>query len=310
MMLQTIQLYDFTLQTGQQIDVQVSYQLFGKELHSAPIVMINHALTGNSEVSGDFGWWKEVVGLGKTIDINRFTVLCINIPGNGFDGFYFDENSVVVTSDIAKIFLQTLEILNINSLECLIGGSIGGSIAWQMLAYNPDLCKYFIPIATDYKTTDWLHSQCLLQQFLLESSENPLYKARIHAMLCYRTPESLNNRFQRNKTENNVLKSFDWLNYHGEKFTERFSLKAYRLVNNLLINIDVEEESLKNISAHIHLIAVNSDLFYPAFEVKNTFELLQNTNRINYHEIKSMHGHDAFLIEYEQLNSILSLIIQ
>ena len=272
--------------------------------------MINHALTGNSDVAGEFGWWNEVVGLGKTIDTNNFTVLSINIPGNGFDGFYFDDTAVIVTSDIANIFLKVLEKLKIYSLEYLIGGSIGGSIGWQMLAINHNLSKYFIPIATDYKTTDWMNSQCLVQKFLLESDENALYKARIHAMLCYRTPESLNTRFKRNKINNSILKSHDWLDFHGKKLTERFSLKAYSLVNNLLMNIDVEEIKLKKISAHIHLIAIDSDLFYPAFEVKNTFELLQNTNRINYHGIQSKHGHDAFLIEYEQLNSILSQIIQ
>jgi homoserine O-acetyltransferase len=43
----------------------------------------------------------------------------------------------------------------------------------------------------------------------------PLEKARVHAMLCYRTPESLNSRFNREiDSEKQILKSHDWLNFH------------------------------------------------------------------------------------------------
>ena len=180
-----------------------------------------------------------------------------------------------------------------------------------MLSIKNNLAEKFIPIATDFKTSDWLHSQCLVQKFLLESADKPLEKARIHAMLCYRTPESLNVRFKGEKIEyNSILKSHDWLNFHGKSLTERFSLKAYRLMNHLLMTINSDENSLKNIEAEIHLISVDSDLFFPAFEMKKCFEnLIKTKENTFYHEIKSIHGHDAFLMEYEQLNEILNKII-
>jgi len=175
------------------------------------------------------------------------------------------------------------------------------------LVQKNDLADYFIPIATDFKTSDWLHSQCLVQQFLLESEEKPLEKARIHAMLCYRTPESLNFRFKNEiDAEKQILKSYDWLNYHGKSLNERFSLIAYKLMNHLLMNIKIQEKELLNINAEIHLIAVDSDLFFPAFEIRNTHNfLIKNYKNVFCHEIKSIHGHDAFLMEYEQLNTLL-----
>ena len=308
--LQHINLNNFTTQNGKVLDIPLSYQLFGKELYSAPIVLINHALTGNSDVAGENGWWKSLVGDGKIIDTNRFTIISFNIPGNGFDGFFIDNYEDFTAQDIASIFIEGLKKVKIEKLFALVGGSVGGSIGWEMLTLQNDLAEKFIPIATDFKTSDWLHSQCLVQKFLLESEEKPLEKARVHAMLCYRTPESLNSRFNREiDSEKQILKSHDWLNFHGNQLNERFSLKAYKLVNHLLMNISGKENELENINAEIHLVSVDSDLFYPAFEIKNTYQFLQNKNKnVQYHEINSIHGHDAFLMEYEQLNTILKPI--
>ncbi len=308
--LQHINIQHFETQNGKVLDIPLSYQLFGKELYSAPIVLINHALTGNSDVAGENGWWKSLVGEGKVIDTNQFTIICFNIPGNGFDGFFIDNYEDFTVQDIASVFLQGLEKLKVKKLFALVGGSIGGSIGWEMLALDNNLAKKFIPVATDFKTSDWLHSQCLVQKYLLESEEKPLEKARVHAMLCYRTPKSLNSRFNREiDSEKKILKSHDWLNFHGKRLNERFSLKAYKLVNHLLMNINGKQNELENINAEIHLVAVDSDLFYPAFEIKNTYDFLLNKNRnVQYHEIKSIHGHDAFLMEYQQLNTILKPI--
>jgi len=308
--LQHIKLQNFKTLSGKTLDISLSYQIFGKALFSAPIVLVNHALTGNSNVSGEKGWWKTLVGDGKIIDTQKFTVLCFNIPGNGFDGFFTENSDDFTAKDIAKIFIQGLKDLGIKKLFALIGGSVGGSIGWEMLALENNLAEKFIPIATDFKTSDWLHSQCLVQKFLLESDEKPVEKARIHAMLCYRTPESLNFRFK-NETdaEKQIRKSHDWLNFHGKSLNERFSLKAYKLMNHILMNIDAKEENLKNINSEIHLISVDSDLFFPAFEIESTFQFLQKNNKkAHYYEIKSIHGHDAFLMEYQQLNEILKPI--
>ena len=38
----------------------MSYQTFGRSFNDAPIVLVNHALTGNSEVIGENGWWNDL----------------------------------------------------------------------------------------------------------------------------------------------------------------------------------------------------------------------------------------------------------
>lgn len=303
--------FSYQTHSGEEYHIPLSYQLFGKELFSAPVILVNHSLTGNSDVAGEKGWWKKLIGDNQVIDTNQYTVLCFNIPGNGYDDFFIEEYEDFTVSDIANIFLKGLGILNIKKLYAIIGGSLGGGIGWEMLIKKPELAEIFIPVACDYKTHDWLHAQCLVQKFLLHQNDKPLQKARIHAMLCYRTPESLNDRF-RNKynPEKQRLESEDWLIYHGNALNERFSLPSYRLMNQLLMNINAEESQLQQVEAQIHLIAVDTDLFFPASEIRMCFEKLkENKKEVFYHEIRSIHGHDAFLMEYEQLNMIIKNIL-
>ncbi len=303
--------FSYHTYSGKEYHIPLSYQFFGKELFSAPVILVNHALTGNSDVAGEKGWWKKLIGDNQVIDTNQYTVLCFNIPGNGYDDFFIEDYEDFTVSDVADIFLKGLEILNIKKLYAVIGGSLGGGIGWEMLTKNPGLAEIFIPIACDYKTHDWLHAQCLVQKFLLHQNDEPLQKARIHAMLCYRTPESLNDRFQNTyNKEKQRLESEDWLIYHGNALNERFSLSSYQLMNQLLMNINAGESQLEQIEAHIHLIAIDTDLFFPASEIRMCFEKLKkNKNDVFYHEIRSIHGHDAFLMEYEQLNTIIKNIL-
>ena len=308
-----LQHINFLYKTNSQKEyhISLSYQLFGKDLFSAPIILVNHALTGNSNVSGEKGWWKQLIGENQVIDTNKYTVLCFNIPGNGYDDFFIDEYSDFTPSDITNIFLKGLETLHIKNVYAIIGGSLGGGIGWEMLVKKPDLAELFIPIACDSKTHDWLHAQCLVQQFLLNGNDEPLQKARIHAMLCYRTPQSLNERFQTQfNQEKQQLESEDWLIYHGKSLAERFSLKSYQLMNHLLMNINVNDKDLGKIKARMHMISVDTDLFFPASEIRMCFNKLKSEKEdVFYHEIKSIHGHDAFLMEYEQLNYIIKNIL-
>ena len=86
--LQHIKISDFSTESGTRFNnLQLSYQLFGKKLGTAPIVLVNHALTGNSDVAGENGWWKDVVGFEKTIDTNFYTILAFNIPGELLETF-------------------------------------------------------------------------------------------------------------------------------------------------------------------------------------------------------------------------------
>lgn len=310
-------LTNFTTESGAfYATLNLSYQVFGPALHTAPIVVVNHALTGNSQVIGATGWWNDLIGPAKTIDTQKYTVLAFNVPGNGFDGSVIESYLDFTARDVAQLFNLGLQQLEINRVYAIVGGSVGGGIAWEMAALLPQLAQHLIPIATDWKATDWLMANCYLQEQILNHSSRPIEDARIHAMLCYRTPASFEAKF--NRTINSELGVFNiesWLAHHGEKLQQRFQLASYKLMNQLLKTIDITrgrgsfESVVAPITANIHIIGINTDLFFtPTENRKTNLELQQLQLQTSYQEIDSIHGHDAFLIEFQQLNRLLATV--
>ena len=152
-------------------NLQLSYQFFGKRLGTAPIILINHALTGNSTVSGKHGWWSEIVGINRAIDLNKFSVLCINIPGNGFNEENFNFSVELDLGDIANIFIRALNKLKISKLHAIIGGSIGGCLTWEMAAIKNDIAEKIVPVASDWKANDWVIANTFLQDRIFKRSK-------------------------------------------------------------------------------------------------------------------------------------------
>ncbi|MBT8303046.1 MAG: alpha/beta fold hydrolase [Bacteroidia bacterium] len=316
--LKYIRIPEYVTESGKATPIVLSYQTFGRPLHDAPIVLVNHALTGNSNVIGENGWWNDLIGANKCISTDDYTILSFNIPGNGYDGqpnHLIENYKDFVARDIAKIFSHGLKQLNVNNIFAVIGGSVGGGLAWELAVLKPDLVQNLIPIAADWKSTDWLIANCHIQDSILNNSSNPLYDARMHAMTLYRTPESFTQKFQRSERDDKLYNVESWLNYHGNVLTNRFQLSAYKLMNQVLRTIDItrsENEFLdlaSEISSNIHIITINSDLFFKSDENWNTYvDLKSIKDNVSIGEIKSIHGHDAFLIEFDQLSTLLSHI--
>ncbi|WP_111682226.1 alpha/beta fold hydrolase [Winogradskyella tangerina] len=318
--LKHITISKYQLKNGEVKDIGLSYQTFGLPLAEAPIVLVIHALTGNSNVIGEKGWWNDLIGDQKCIDTNEYTILAFNIPGNGYDNN--PENLIENYKDfnarnIAELFSLGLEELDVKQLFAVIGGSVGGGIAWELAALKPNLIQHLIPVATDWKSTDWLIANCHIQDAILNHSNRPLADARMHAMTLYRTPESLTQKFQRTKRESTLFNIESWLNHHGNTLTNRFNLSAYKMMNQILRTIDICEdrgdflEVASKIKSCIHLVTINSDLFFKPEENWNTYvELKAVKENVTIHEIKSIHGHDAFLIEFDQLARFLKPIFK
>ena len=173
--MQQISIHNYiTLSGSSYSNLALSYEVFGPELGQAPVVMINHALTGNAKVAGSEGWWNELVGEGKCIDTSLYTVLAFNVPGNGFDGFEISQYKDFVAQDIARVFLLGLKQLNVPHLFALIGGSLGGGIAWEMAVLFPDMIENLVPVASDWKASDWILAHNKTQLQILSNSSKQL----------------------------------------------------------------------------------------------------------------------------------------
>lgn len=317
--LRYITIENFKTEKGFTRDIDLSYQIFGQPLGKAPIVLVNHALTGNSTLIGENAWFDKIVGKEKVINLNEFTVLAFNIPGNGYSGdvedLIFNYKDFTI-DDVARLFIEGLQLLKMEKLFAVIGCSIGGAITWHMAANHPHLAEHIIPVATHHTANDWVLANCRIQEAILSNSSQPIEDARRHAMTFYRTPESLNQKFNRKK-EGNSFKVQDWLDFHGKALKNRYKLPAYRLMNHLLSTIDISKGSgdwlgvAKQIRSQIHIITVNSDQFFLAEDNWNTYvQLSEDHPCVTIGEIKSIQGHDAFLIEHQQLANLLQPIFQ
>ena len=317
--LNKLNIENFSSFDGTNFDIELTYELFGQPIGESPIVLINHALTGNSSVSGSKGWWNSIVGDKKLIDTNNFTVLAFNFPGNGYDGKLIDNYESLILRDIAKIFIIGLEKLKIEKLFAIVGGSIGGGLVWEMASISPNISENYIPIASDWKSSDWLLANTRLQKQILNNSSNPVHDARIHAMLCYRSPLSFQKKFDRSINEDaQIFNVESWLLHHGKKLQERFQLSSYKLMNHLLSTIDITqggkikfEDIISKIKGNIFIVSVDSDLFFTDYQNRDTFyKACRIKDNIFFKTIKSVHGHDAFLIEFDQINKLLSSVFK
>ena len=307
-MLKKHQIQNFKTYSGLELkEVTVSFQTLGRKLNDAPIVILNHALTGNSDIlNRETGWWRALIGDGKLFDTTEYTIIVFNILGNGYDGELIDDYKSFTVKDIAKTWQITLDSLNVDKVYAMVGGSLGGSIAWEFAALRQDYLKNLIPIATDVIPSNWLIAFTFAQESILLNSKKPLEDARKMAMLFYRNPNSFSRKFKE-KIEMGVFAVESWLDYHGELLNDRYSVKAYLMMNHLMKTVNVGLDELKKIDARITQIGVSSDFLYPKDEILKTKLDLEELNIENdYFEIKSFDGHDAFLIEQKQITKFLT----
>ncbi|HEY6142564.1 MAG TPA: alpha/beta fold hydrolase [Flavobacterium sp.] len=319
--IEKIDLFNFDLELGKQKTyIALSYQVFGQPIGSSPVIVVNHALTGNSNIAGNEGWWSSIAGEDKSIDTNYFTIIAFNIPGNGYDddpSNLIDNYRDYTVRDIARIFWEGLLFLKVENIHALIGASLGGAIAWEMAVLHPEKVDNLIPIASDWKATDWVVANVLIQDQILKNSDDPIVDARLHATLLYRTPEYINQRFQRDNLDAMSISQIEyWLFDHGFNLRSRYRLAAYKLMNHLLKTNDITRNRkdflsvATEIQANIHLVTIDRDCLFIADETRKTYRELSNVKQnVFYHQIQSIHGHDAFLIEFNQLSSILNPIL-
>jgi homoserine O-acetyltransferase len=300
----------------------LSYEVFGPALEEKkPVVLVCHALTGNSTVTGEKGWWNDLIGEDRLISLSKFTVIGINIPGNGYhsdlEGTYANYRNLNLR-DVAKLFVNLLRGIGVNQLFVAIGGSLGGGICWEIAVTFPDFVKTIIPVASDWKASDWVLAHNKVQEQILLHSSDPLHDARMMAMMFYRTPESLKLKFDRSVNDEKGLFNIEtWLLHHGDKLNKRFSLDAYLLMTHYLSSLDIGKdrggfyEVISQIKARVIIIGVDSDLFFQPSENRETAAILEQRGcKVSYREIISIHGHDSFLIEFEQLTSLLKDVFE
>ena len=167
------------------------------------------------------GWWKEIVGKGKLIDTEKFSVISFNIPGNGYDGQLIDNYKDFTAKDIAQIFYRTLTELNIDNVFAITGGSLGGGIAWKWPASIQGLPNTLFPL---HHTGSQATGSLDITQYKKHTDKLKTATCRCRKMaMLFIDPIVFFKKFNRTKVSNSSLFNVEsWLNHHGEKLNQRF----------------------------------------------------------------------------------------
>src|ERR1700686_483581 len=146
---------------------QIAYQTYGElNADKSNAILVCHALTRDQHVAnlhpvtGRPGWWETMVGPGRPFDTNRFFVICPNVLGGcmGTSGpASLDPESgkpygldfpVVTIADMVRAQALLIDHLGIDTLFCVVGGSMGGMQVPQGVASSPHRVFSPLPIAT------------------------------------------------------------------------------------------------------------------------------------------------------------------
>lgn len=313
----TITLRDVVLERGDRIArVDVHYRLEGA-LNAARdnVVLVVHALTGTTNASA---WWKGVIGADAAIDPTRHAVLCANLLG-GCDGTTGPSNDhpqalpPFTTRDQATILALLLDALAVDAPLLICGGSLGGMVTLEFAASFPNRVRAAVVLAAPAaQTAQGIAWNALMRRAIaLGGVHDGLALARMTGMLSYRTPEGLERRFGRARSEGDTFQVSDWLAMHGDKLVARFDAASYGALIDAMDRHDVGRDrfglstALSAIGDRLTGVGVPSDLLYPAECVREWTTAAKAT----YVELPSVHGHDAFLLEVDRVSSVIAKAI-
>ena len=277
------------------------------------------------------GWWDELIGEDKLFDTKKYFVVCPNILGSCYGSTgpttlfagkpYRMDFPEISVRDMVKVQKYLIDFLEIKKLFTVVGGSLGGMQAIEWAIMYPDLVESIIPIASSVQHSPWAISFNRLSREAIMTDPNwmngnyenqpaaGLSVARKIAMISYRSYESFKVRFDRNKDHRKgkfLIETF--LDHHAEKLIERFDANSYIALSKAMDKHDVAKnrgnlkEVLSSIRQKTLVIGISSDILYPPEEQKFIQSIIPNSI---YKEIESIHGHDAFLIEFKQLEKII-----
>jgi homoserine O-acetyltransferase len=307
-------------------ELVVAYRHDGLAPGDGPQVVVVHALTGSADAAGD--WWSPLIGPGRAFDTDRIGVLCANLLGGRYGstgptsidplaGRPFGRAfPAVSTRDQARAQWRLLDALGIDRVELVTGGSLGGMVALELAVQRPGSVGHVVPIAAPAATGPlaiaWNHIQVELVDRL---GADGLALARQLAMTTYRSDVDFGERFGRQREPDGQPSVVSYLDHQGAKLVERFDGETYRVLARAMDLHDIGEGRGGRHVALTHLaaagvrltgIGIEGDLLYGPPQVRALVREAATAGvDAGYRELRSTKGHDAFLVEWDQLTALL-----
>ena len=285
------------------------------------------------------GWWPGLVGPGCPIDTDRYYVLAPAVLGGcrgttgpssvAPDGRPYGSSFPRITvRDQVRAEAQLADALGIRTFALVVGGSVGGmrSLEWAVglpgrvrrcvvlaagAAATADQIAWSVPQTSAIRIDPQFHGG---DYYPGPGPRQGLEIARQVAHATYRSAEELALRFGRDGQDGEdplrggryAVQSY--LEHHGKKLARRFDPNSYLVLTDAMNSHDVGrgrggvEAALRRVTAELTVGVVSSDrLFTPADGAVVAGSPACRELAV----IDSPYGHDAFLVETEQVFGIV-----
>lgn len=321
----------FELEAGGELpSFELAYTAAGKlNKKKDNIVWVCHALTGNADVPA---WWGGLAGPGRFFDPERWYIVCANMIGSCYGSTgplsidprtgrpYFHAFPLLTIRDQVRAMILLRKHLGIEHIEVLIGGSMGGQAVLEWAIMEPEIFSTVVPAATCAVQSPWgiafneaqrmaIESDSTWKKDIPDSGLEGMKAARAIGMISYRSY----NCFELTQTDAerplSAFRAAGYLKHQGEKIASRFNAYSLHLLSRIMDTHDIGrgrggvKKALSLIKAFTVSIGVDSDILFPPAE---QMLIAANVPHGIYREINSPYGHDAFLIEYDQLTGLMA----
>jgi homoserine O-acetyltransferase len=243
---------------------------------------------------------------------------------------------MVTVGDMVRAQKLLIDHLGIPKLLAVAGGSMGGMQALEWAVAYPEVVSSCISIASTRRHSPMqiafneVGREAIMADpnwkggdyYQGEPPDNGLAVARMIGHITYLSDESMHEKFGRRMRENRAADSdltldFEvesYLRYQGEMFTRRFDANTYLYITKALDYFDLAAgrgvlvEAFRELPDDMRflIIAFSSDWLYPPYQSKEIVHALKgNGLDCSYLEMRSSHGHDAFLLENKDLTRVV-----
>ena len=242
---------------------------------------------------------------------------------------------VITVRDMVRAQVRVSDMLGIDVWHSVIGGSMGGMQVLEWAITFPHRLRTAIPIATCLQATaqqiawgaigrrairldpKWQGGD-YYDAAIGEGPWQGLAIARMIAQVTFRSDNVFTDRFGREladmDADYNGLGLWDkfevenYLDHHGDKLIRRFDANSYLIIGKAMDLHDVARgrgelrSAVARISAPVLSVGISSDILYPTYQQKQIRDMINEVGgSCEYVEIESPHGHDAFLINLDQV---------
>jgi homoserine O-acetyltransferase len=334
---------------------QIAYQTYGKlNADKSNVILVCHALTLDQHVAnihpvtGKKGWWDVMVGPGRPIDTDRYFVICPNVVGGcmGSTGPFSTNPKtgklwgldfpVITIPDMVRAQAMLLDRLGIDSLFCVLGGSMGGMQVLQWVTAYPQRVFSALPVATSTRHSaqniafhevgrqaimadpDWRGGRYFNEGI---APHRGLGVARMAGHITYLSDAALHRKFGRRLQDRETPTfSFDadfevesYLRHQGTSFVERFDANSYLYLTRAMDYFDIAADhggklaqAFRGTPTRFCVVSFTSDWLFPSAESRAMVQALNAGGaRVSFAEIGTDKGHDAFLLDEPEFFDIV-----